>query len=131
MGITKRCEHPELAWELALHLYYSRERLAERYEKSNILPPKRDLWSDPAIQAPKAYWSDQRLGRTYSQLASQVPAQYASPFLELAKNKLSEAVVACVQRYRTSGDAGFEEFCRTRLKQSADEVRRQMARNPY
>jgi arabinosaccharide transport system substrate-binding protein len=131
MGITKRCPDPDLAWELAMHLYYSRERLGERYQKSNILPPKRDLWNDPAIQAPKAYWSGQRLGRIYSELAPQVPPQYASPFLEQAKNRLSEAVVACAQRYNASGDAGFEEFCRRRLKQSADQVRRQMARNPY
>jgi arabinosaccharide transport system substrate-binding protein len=131
MGITKRCAHPELAWELAMQLYYSREKLADRYLKSNILPPKRDLWNDPAIQAPKAFWSGQRLGKIYSELAPEVPPQYASPFLELAKNKLSEAVVSCVQQYQASGDAGFEDFCRRRLKQSADEVRRQMARNPY
>ncbi|HLV82036.1 MAG TPA: hypothetical protein VKT32_17230, partial [Chthonomonadaceae bacterium] len=64
-------------------------------------------------------------------LAPQVPPQYASPFLELAKNKLSETLVACVQQYNMTGDAGFKDFCRRRLKQSADEVRRQMARNPY
>ena len=131
MGITKRCANPNLAWELAMQLYYSREKLADRYQKSNILPPKRDLWNDPAIQAPKAYWSGQRLGRIYSTLAPQVPPQYASPFLELAKNKLSETLVACVQQYNMTGDAGFKDFCRRRLKQSADEVRRQMARNPY
>ena len=114
-----------------MHLYYSRERLAERYEKSNILPPKRDLWNEPAIQAPKAYWSNNRLGSIYAQLAPQVPPQYASPFLENAKNKLSEAVVACVQRYNSNGETGFEDYCRTRLRQSANEVRRQMSRNPY
>jgi arabinosaccharide transport system substrate-binding protein len=131
MGITKHCTNPDLAWELAMQLYYSREKLADRYLKSNILPPKRDLWDDPAIQAPKAYWSGQRLGKIYAELAPQVPPQYASPFLELAKNKLSDAVIACVQRYNATGDAGFEDYCRARLKQSAEEVRRQMARNPY
>ena len=114
-----------------MQLYYSREKLADRYQKSNILPPKRDLWNDPAIQAPKAYWSGQRLGRIYSALAPQVPPQYASPFLQLAKNKLSEALVDCVQQYNASGDKGFKAFCRQRLRQSAEEVRRQMARNPY
>lgn len=131
MGITRKCAKPDLAWELAMQLYYSREKLADRYLKSNILPPKRDLWNDPAIQAPKAFWSGERLGRIYAGLAPEVPPQYASPFTQLAKNKMSEAVVSCVQRYNANGDAGFEEYCRARLKQSADEVRRQMARNPY
>ena len=131
LGITKHCANPDLAWDLAMQLYYSREKLADRYQKSNILPPKRELWDDPAIQAPKEYWSGQRLGKIYSELAPQVPPQYASPFLETAKNKLSEAVVACVQQYNASGEKGFEDFCRARLKQSANEVRRQMARNPY
>jgi hypothetical protein len=36
-----------------------------------------------------------------------------------------------VQRYNAQGDKGFEPFVRARLKRSADEVRKVMARNPY
>jgi hypothetical protein len=36
-----------------------------------------------------------------------------------------------VQRYRTHGEQGFEEFVRAELKRRADQVRRLIARNPY
>jgi hypothetical protein len=48
-----------------------------------------------------------------------------------AKAKLSEALVSCVQQYNAHGADGFEPYVRARLKQSADEVRRMIARNPY
>jgi arabinosaccharide transport system substrate-binding protein len=131
IGITKHCKYPDLAWELALHLYLNKDDLAQRFRDTNILPPAKDAWDHPAYDEPRPYWSNQPLGRLYAQLAPDVPFQYTSPFIGTAKGKLSEALVACVQYYKQNGDKGFEEFVRRRLKQSADEVRRLMRRNPY
>jgi ABC-type glycerol-3-phosphate transport system substrate-binding protein len=131
IGITRRCKNPDLAWELALHLYLDKSELAQRFRESNILPCMREAWNHPAFAEPRPYWSRQPLGRLYAQLAPQVPFQYTSPFVVTAKAKLGEALTACVQYYQQRGENGFENFCRARLKQSADEVRRLVARNPY
>lgn len=131
LGITKRCRHPELAWELALHLYLNRDELARRFNDTNILPPARDVWTHPDFARPRPYWSGERLGLLYAGLAPHIPYQYTSPLVVTGKQKLSEAVVSCVQYYNAHGEQGFEPFVRARLKQSADEVRRMIARNPY
>lgn len=131
LGITKRCPNPDLAWDFALHLYLDKGDLAGRFRDTNILPSARDAWDHPAYREPRAYWSGQPLGALYAQLAPHVPFQYTSPLVVTGKNKLGEALVACVQRYNARGASDFEPFVRARLKQSADELRRLIARNPY
>ncbi len=131
IGITKHCSQPDLAWELALHLYLDEKELAERFRGTNIIPALRSAWRQPAFREPRPYWSGQRLGMLYAELAPEVPFQYTSPFISTAKGKLSEALVACVQRYRTHGDDQFEVFVRGQLRRSADELRRLIARNPF
>lgn len=132
LGITKSCREPELAWKLAKHLYLSEADLADRFADTNILPPLPSAWRQPAFDRPYPYYAGQRIGRDYARLAPQVPAQYASPFVELAKSKLTQALIGCVQYYNAHGaDAGWEAFVRRTLKDKADEVRDQIARNPF
>lgn len=131
LGITRACKRPDLAWELAKHMYLNKKDLAERFRDLNILPAARAAWKDPAFYEPRPYWSGQPLGKLYADLAPHVPYQYTSPVIVSAKNKLGEALVSCVQHYEARGEAGFEPFVRARLKQSADEVRAMIRRNPY
>lgn len=131
LGITKACKNQDLAWEFAKHLYLNEKDLAGRFEDTNILPPVRSVWGGDAFNKKRPFWSNQPLGRLYADLAPQVPFQYTDPFIGNAKAKFSEALVACVQEYNARGETGFDAFVRQRLKQSADEVRRLIARNPY
>ena len=131
LGITKHCKNPDLAWQLAKFFYLDKPQLAERFRDTNILPCLRSAWNQPEFHRPRPYWSNQPIGDLYARLAPQVPPQYSSPFISTAKGKLGEALVACVQQYNAQGPDGFEEFARARLKQSADELRRLMRRNPY
>jgi arabinosaccharide transport system substrate-binding protein len=131
LGITKASQEQDLAWELAKALYLNKQDLAERFDGTNILPPLKEAWNQPEFKKPNPYFSNQPLGELYAQLAPQVPPQYSSPFVSIAKSKLGEAMVACVQQYNRSGERGFEQFCRAQLKESADEVRAMMKRNPY
>src|SRR5205085_517723 len=124
-------QQPDLAWELAMHLYLDKPQLAERFRATNILPAVRDAWDQPAFKEPRPYWGGQPLGALYAKLAPQVPFQYSSPFVVTGKAKLGEALVACVQYYNANGEQGFEPFVRAQLKKSADEVRHLIARNPY
>ena len=131
LGITKACPNPELAWQVAEHMYFDKAELAVRFRETNILPPLKDAWEDPAFDEARAYWSGQPLGRLYANLADEVPPQYASPLVETAKSKMSGVISACAVYYRENGEAGFEDFARTRLAEAAAEVRRYMRRNPY
>lgn len=131
LGITKHCKNQDLAWEFAQHLYLNKADLAERFRATNIIPPVREVWREAAFNEPRPYWSHQPIGKLYADLAPHVPFQYGSPFVQSAKAKLGEALVACVQRYNTRGPEGFEAFARQRLRQSAEEVRRLVRRNPY
>lgn len=131
LSITKHCKDPDLAWELIKQLYFDRERLARRYRKSNIIPPLREVWDDPVYSEPRPYWSGQPIGKLYAQLADDVPPQYTSPFIELAKKKMFDAQAASAAYYRQHGEEGFDAFVRTRLKQAADEVRSFMRRNQF
>ena len=131
LGITKKCQDKKLAFELARHLYLNPGDLAERFRDLNILPPLKDAWRLPAFHEPRPYWSNQPIGKLYAELAEQVPPQYTSPFIGLAKNKMGEVVSACAVYYNARGEEGFDAYVEARLKQAADYVRQQMRRNPF
>jgi arabinosaccharide transport system substrate-binding protein len=131
LGITKRCKNPDLAWQLAMHLYLDKAQLAERFRQTNILPAMREAWDQPAFHEPHPYYSNQPLGDTYARLAPSVPFQYSSPFIQTAKAKLGAALVSCVQEYNAHPDHDLESFARATLKENADDVRKLIARNPY
>ena len=131
MGIAKRSPHPDLAWELTQYLYLNKTILREMFRDTNTLPVFPEAWRDPIFAEPRPYWSGQPIGAMYAKISPFVPPQYASPLIVSAKAKLSEALVACVGRYRAQGDAGFERFVRARLKESADDVRKMIRRNPF
>lgn len=131
LGITKNGKSQDLAWQFALHLYLDKKELGERFRGTNIIPALREAWEQPAFHEPRPYWNNQPIGALYAKLAPQAPFQYTSPYITTAKAKLGEALVACLQFYKANGDAGFEEFTRARLKQSADQVRALIRRNPY
>jgi arabinosaccharide transport system substrate-binding protein len=131
LGITKHCRNQGMAWELAKYFYTDPAQLADRYRNLGIIPPFKGAWNQPVFQEPHPYWSGQKIGARYVALAPQVPYQYSSPAVVTAKDKFSEALVACVQYYNAHGDDGFEPFVRARLHRSADEVRALLKRDPY
>ena len=131
LGITRRCKEPDLTWALAMHLYLDKAQLAERFRQTSILPAMRDAWNQEAFHEPNSFYSGQPLGDTYAALAPQVPFQYTSPFISTAKAKLGAALISCVQEYNAHPDRDLEPFARAALKESADDVRKLINRNPY
>lgn len=131
LGITRKCKNKDLAWELAKFFYLNEKDLARRFADTNILPPVKAAWKEPAFDRDYAYWSNQKLGRIYANFAPDVPPQYTHPFITLAKGKFGEALTSCVQYYTAHKEQGFDDFVRKTLKSKADEIRRQIARNPF
>ena len=131
LGITRDCKDKELAWKLAKHLYFSPDSGRALFQETNILPSYKPNWGLEEIHQKRPYWGDQRLGTIYSRYAEQVPPQYSSPFVELAKSEMNAIVAECVEFYEENGRRGFEAFVRERLKESGDIIRRKMERNPF
>lgn len=131
LGITRHCANQDLAWEFAKLLYLDEKSLPERFAGTNIIPPVRAVWSNPVFSKPNPYFSNEPLGRKYIALAPDVPFQYTSPFITLAKGKFSQALVSSVQYYDQHGESGFDSFVRGELKERAEEVRKQISRNPF
>ena len=131
LGITKACPDPELAWEVAEHMYFDTDQLGERFRDTNILPPLKEAWSHPAFDESRDYWSGQKLGRIYADLADDVPPQFASPLIEMAKSKMASVISICSSYYRMNGEKGFEDFARSTLRAAGNDVRRYIDRNPF
>jgi arabinosaccharide transport system substrate-binding protein len=131
MAITKSCRNPDLAWKLAMYLYYDPNQLGQRFAATNILPPLKEAWARPEFDAPRPFFSNQRLGRLYSALAPQVPAEVYTPFTNQAVSRLSEAFTNTAIYYEEHGEAGMREYARGELRRCADLVREQTARNRF
>ena len=131
MGFTKKSKQFETAWQLGLTFYYDIDSRVAQFKETNIIPPLKAAWKHPAMSAPNPYFSNQPLGQLYASQADDTPPQYSSPYVQLAKPKMGEALCDAVQYYAKNGADGFEAFVRKRLKDAADEVRLQMTLNPY
>jgi arabinosaccharide transport system substrate-binding protein len=131
LGFTKKNKQFDVAWELGLKLYFDTDLRVKQFKEFNILPPVRESWTRPELNEANAYWSGQPLGKLYADQADNAPPQYSSPYVGLARAKLGEALSDCVRFYNKNAAAGFEDFVRKRMKQSADEVRMQEKLNPY
>lgn len=131
LAFPKAGRNFELAWELAVRLYYDPADLERRFASLNILPPNRDAWDLPEYDRPRPYWGGQPIGRMYAGLAPDVPGEIVNAFTQTAIGKLGEAVTRISLQYQAQGNEGLEEYARVELKRAADYVRDRMARNRF
>lgn len=131
LAITKRGRNPELAWKFAQDLYFTREELGKRFAETNIIPALEDAWGLPEFKQPNAYFSGQRLGELYAELALEVPPLWMNPYTIIAENKLNEVFLRTVEHYKQSGDAGLREFATAELAAAEAYVQAYMARNAF
>jgi len=129
--ITKACRNQELAWALAKKLYFDKDELGARFKASNIIPPFQDAWNLPEFQEQRPFFSNQPVGALFAALAPSTPPDYASPYLSLARTKLSEAFLNAVDRFEKHGEDGLREYTISELKRCADYVRRVSERNVF
>jgi arabinosaccharide transport system substrate-binding protein len=131
LAITKQCRDVELAWELAMYLYYQPEQLGPRFAITNILPPLKTAWELPQFSEPRPFYSGIRLGRAYAELALQVPAENDNPYTMKARDKFSEAFTNASIHYAEHGEDGLREYVRAELHRSADRLREAMSRSVF
>jgi arabinosaccharide transport system substrate-binding protein len=131
LAITKQCKDQDLAWKLAMHLYYDPQQLGPRFGDTNILPPLTSAWAQPEFSRPSEFFSGAVIGREYAALADQVPNDPTSTSVSSANGKLSEAFQNVAIRYREKGDEGLEAYALQELKRCADRVRVVVSRNVF
>jgi arabinosaccharide transport system substrate-binding protein len=131
LAITSACKNKDLAWQLAMALYYDRAQLGPRFRDSNILPALKDAWSLPEYAEPRPYFSNQPIGQLYAALAPTVPADYPTPYTQRAQFKLRDAYLNTKLYYRQNGDAGLRDFCRTQIHAAANDIRLLQSRNAF
>ncbi len=131
LAITRQCKQPELAWKLAMHLYYDAAQLGPRYKDTYILPPLKKAWNEPEFDLREPYYGNIAMGRTFAGLAEQAPEEASSPYIAQAAARVSEVYSNAREYYRTQGEEGLLDFIRADLGRTADRVRLLIDRNQF
>jgi len=131
LAFTKQCRNFDLAWKLAMYLYYDPAQLGPRFADTHILPPLKAAWGRPEFDQPSAFYSGISLGKAYSALAPLVPKEHDTAYNTLANAKLSEAFSYTSIYYKQHGNYGLREYARSELKRCANRVRLAMSRNVF
>jgi arabinosaccharide transport system substrate-binding protein len=127
--ILRQTPHPDLAWDLAQFLYFDPRESGKRFLGTNIVPVLQDDWKLPELDAPNPYYSNQRIGRMYADLAPDTPPQYVTALTTVAEQKLNEAYSQSLVHYERFGEVGLDQTIHDALAQAADYVRIRVARN--
>jgi len=134
LGIAKASPDQDGLWEIAKRLYTSRELAREIYREGDIITPVRSLWSDPVFDEADPYFSGQRKGRMFINLAPSVPSRTSSPFNTLAKQRVRDAALSLSAYAQSRGAFDVEQLKpeAMRLLEIAErQVRTQVERNVF
>ncbi|HMB95121.1 MAG TPA: extracellular solute-binding protein, partial [Tepidisphaeraceae bacterium] len=131
LAFPKTCKNFDLAWQLAMYLYYNKADLGPRFLNMNILPPLRSSWTLPEITRPRPFFSNEPIGTLYAKLADQVPQETVTAYINNARDKLGEAYSDCALYYQAHGDDGLEAYAKADVKRCADQVRTLIHRNVF
>lgn len=110
LGISRDAPNQDRLWEIAKHLYLSKEVATRLYKEGDIVTPVREYWSDPMYDQPDPYFRDQKRGRMYINLADQVPDRFNSPFAQMAQVRFQSAASELVAYARSQGKTKREEL---------------------
>ncbi len=134
LGIAKSASNQDDLWATAKKLYLSPELARSLYKEGDIVTPVRSLWNDPIFDQPDPYFSNQRKGRAYINLAPDVPRRTSSPYNTLAKLRVQTAVMSLAAYAESTGRFRPEELegqAMLLLKSAEDQVRSQIDRNVF
>jgi arabinosaccharide transport system substrate-binding protein len=129
LTISKTSKRPDLAWELAKYLYFSKDDLGERFLFTNIIPPLKEAWDLPQFATPNEFYSNQPIGKMYAALAPDVPAAYSSPIHKTAFGKIDEAYTRAGLYYDEHGEEGIEQKIKAELDRAEEYLQIRLKRH--
>ncbi len=127
-GISRRCGG------FASYLYLSRDLARQLYRVGDIVTPVKTLWDDPIFDEPDPYFSGQKKGRMYLELAPSVPIRTSSPYNRAAQLRMQDALVTLGQYARANKAWEVSELmpeARRLLEQAQESVQRELDRNVF
>lgn len=134
LGISRTAQNQEALWNFAKHLYLSPESARQLYTRGDIVTPIRTLWGDPVFDQPDSYFSGQKKGRMYIELAPQVPLRHSSPFGSIAADRLQStcvAIAAYARKAPHASQADLEAEAQRILRIAQAEVWANVLRNTF
>jgi len=126
IGIPKQARDPDKSWKLLEHLYLSPDGMRARVQHSGLLPPVIEAWKDPIWHQPDPYFSDQKVGELYIDLARQLPERYVTPFTALATQALTVVLNRAVTAVQSGDDANLNRHLGGWLAEADAEVRKRI-----
>lgn len=134
LGIARSTSDPDAAWELAQHLYMSEELAQQLYESNGIISPIRRLWSQSYYDEADSFFDGQAPGRMYIDLAPSVPRRTSSPFNQIAKERVRDALTRLRAHAEQEGLFTVEELlpeARRQLEAAHADIQSRVDRNVF
>jgi arabinosaccharide transport system substrate-binding protein len=134
LAISKASPTPDADWEFAKAIYLSREMAEGLYRATYIISPIKANWTNPIYDEADPYFSGQRVGRLYINLAPEVPPRPSSPYSKQAIEKLATSLIALVdyaERNRIYDPAALEPEARRLLDIAQAQISRVIDRNVF
>ena len=127
-GIPRNCRDPRASWALMKFLLFSREGLAARRRTTDILPPLRPAWSDPAYHRPDPFFGGQKSQELLIALAEKIPPRVQTPFTGVASAELTSVLLAAEAAVAGGADeAALMTLIHSRLADAQADVERRIA----
>jgi len=134
IGINKRADHIEEAWELAKYLYTSPELAEQSFRENSLITTVKALWSLPFYDEPEPYCGGQVVGRMYIEQAPNIPSQPSSPYTGMAGEYIRGATMALrayAERTGTYEAAALEPEALRLLSKAQAALKKQISRNVF
>ena len=134
LGIARSTREPDAAWELAKHLYLSEDLAQQLYESNGIISPIRRLWTRDFYDVPDPFFKGQAPGRMYINLAPSVPRRTSSPFNQIAKERVRDALTRLREFAEEEGVFTIEELlpeAQRQLESAHEDIQRRVDRNLF
>lgn len=133
-GLNRESKRLEDAWDFIKKLYFDRSVAREMWREIMVVSPVVEFWDDPVYDEPMAYYSNQKIGRLFVELASEVPERSSSVYYPAAVTELGNVLSRTVQLAKRSGIAerdGIRELVEKEMAVAQRNVSRILERNIF
>lgn len=127
-------ERFEASWNVAKHLYLSRDLAEQLFTASNIISPVKAFWSEDFYHQPDPYFSGQQSGTKLLELAPDVPFRSSNAYHVVAMTRIQQALTRLYDQADRENINGLEELtvaARALLKTAEEEVLKEMSFNVF
>ena len=126
IAILRSSSRKDEARQLIERLYFDRAGVAARHAITQILPPVKTMWDDPAYHHPDAYFGGQRIDEKLIELAGQIPPCYVTPASNIAGAYLQLVLHRANGYLKDHGKDGLEAACQNWLDVAAVDLKQRM-----